>query len=311
MSIVKALRDYSFARRYRNAELSGEYGGDLNIIKTIGGIFVCPPSRADSERDDIYSLTPIHGRSAVCYYEEKSFFAIKGSGWSYGGPLILKSPKENSLTFGLFEKKLAAREFAVSSRLQSAGVRAGRVIGWHSLEKSSLIVNASIDDLINAEPALLYTNLIFPLRVADLSYLTPEHRILAIEEASVLARWNYINQYDFILNFIRTLTASIDQIHDCGGVFDGLSYDNVTLAAEILDFEWFFLPGLPLPDGSSDQNLYKRQRKSLIYLAEIGYQLASLLNIKLCFNDIVGVIEDCKPRCAQIRSAISEVRLRS
>jgi hypothetical protein len=69
-------------------------------------------------------------------------------------------------------------------------------------------------------------------------------------------------------------TIGVYHRHDC--VNDTLEASNVTLMGEITDFEWFSVPGVPLPDGTEPDMLVERQQKELLYAAEIGQELGAL-----------------------------------
>lgn len=310
MKVIDNLRGYSFARKYREAEIT-EVGGDVALIKRIKGVFVSSNRGVDKLRDDVYSLTPIHGRSAIYIDSDNTFYAVKGSGWSFGGVPILESPKESQLVFGLFAKKLAQRELEVSIELERHALRVGRVVGWALLNSEILFENNYKNTTREMEPSLLYTKLIYPLRVADMAYMKYEDRIQAINEASKLSGWDCDGPDSYVVKFLETLAITVDKIHCLGGVFDGLFYDNITLACELLDFEWFYMPGYALPDGSSNENINARQKKSLIYMAEIGYQLSCFLGLKFNFLDVVNILKKTNPSCENLKIQFIEIEMAS
>lgn len=275
--------------------MSDWFYGDKTIIDRIGGAFVLGKFELyDCVRSDVFSISPVHGRSAVHVDRDYNFTSIKGSGWSFGGPLVLQSPKDPELYFGLYGQKVGIREVDVSNRLRSAGIRCGRSSAL------TLIADESYRELCflngsRVNPALLYTEILYPLRVADLAFLDPIDRLLAISEAGEKMKFIFNSARDFVIEFICALADTVQNIHRLGGVYDSLTYDNVTLAAEIVDFEWFYLPGFPNPDGSTDQELCQRQKKVKIYIIEVSYQLAALLNVDLSFFEIESVILDRFP----------------
>ncbi|WP_419804761.1 hypothetical protein [Terriglobus sp.] len=119
-------------------------------------------------------------------------------------------------------------------------------------------------------PVLLYTSHIMPVRVADLGFYTSEERARTIALTCQLRGWSkeaYLSEFAYVLG--KTVAA----LHDRGGVNDSLEQSNVTLAGEVTDFEWMFVPGINTPDGMSDQHLDERQAKEILY----GIEIISLL----------------------------------
>lgn len=216
-------------------------------------------------------LSPLHGRSVTLLHPEFGYLSIKGVGWTIGPVSLHRSPKDQRLYFGLYSVKDGMREWAVSAYLESHHVSATRVYGLASFNPVIETVVLSFKDGSFVDPALLYVHSVSPWRVADLPWMDASMRSSVIEEVSRIRGWR--PQY-FVMDFCEHLAQTMAQYHRLGCINDSLSPDNVTLAGEITDFEWFMAPGHPLPDGSQAEDSSDRRRKEIIYAYEIGCMLA-------------------------------------
>ena len=265
--------------QYRSCELK-EIQGDRYIVNKIGGAFVCTGDEAKHQvelRHDVYNISPLHGRSSL-YESGGRFVYIKGSGWTFGGASVVASPKEPGLVFGLLDKRFAERELEVSKVLNSHNIKACRVLGFGDLQGFRHP---------NLEATQLFVSTLYPLRVADLSFIPYlDLRAKYVEDVAKICGLAISNLNDFVYWFVESLTNTVLQLHSIGGVCDSLTYDNVTLAAELVDFEWLFVPGIPTPDGSTDIFIEERQKKAAIYICEIGFYLANFLDLQITISQL-------------------------
>jgi hypothetical protein len=214
-------------------------------------------------------ISPLHGRSVTRQLENTVFVEIKGTGWSWGGPRALESPKED-MVFGLYFDREAQREMAVSSVLRTLKqFSSTEVIGT-----ATFCGDCHLPVIMKreAQPALLYTRCLCPVRVADLAYFSWEERRQAVELAASTRGWA---PERYLFEFADVLGCSVAALHDHGGVNDTLEPSNVTLAGEITDCEWIYVPGIATPDGCHDVQLEARQGKELIYGTEVVTHLAT------------------------------------
>lgn len=64
------------------------------------------------------------------------------------------------------------------------------------------------------------------------------------------------------------MTETIINYQMHGAVNDNSSPDNVTLAAEVVDFEWFSTIKSSIDDGFINEDIYDRQRKEAFYFID-------------------------------------------
>lgn len=241
-------------------------GDEAAACALLGGWFVANGS--GSAEPGPLLVSPKHGRS-LAIPDHDAWVSIKGIGWTLGGPRVLCSPKDTEMVFGLFGRRDAEREIRVSRRFAALGLDMPRVLGLRPLtgpHDGAVYRNGD-----RVDPVLLYTRTRCPVRVADLAYYSPAVKASALAASARVMGWS-----DVLTGFCRHLGATVGRAHRLGCANDTLAFDNVTLCAEVVDFEWLFVPGEPLPDGTTDENLLERQRKEMIYGLEVGCDLAAL-----------------------------------
>lgn len=251
------------------------YESPPGLLSQIGGWQVIGwenfPQQRNSEQLSPQVLSPLHGRSLNFLNTKFGSISIKGGGWTLGPVRFYPSPKDRQMYFGLYSLKDGSRELAVSNFLQLNNVHATQVVGLATFHPEGLKSPLLFQDKSVIEPALLYTKSLCPWRVADLPWLDVDERNDLLKRVCVCMGWDKLN---FIQHFCQQLASTMAHYHRLGCINDSLSWDNITLAAEITDFEWFTTPDLVLPDGSHYENSDLRRRKEVIYAYEIGCLLS-------------------------------------
>jgi hypothetical protein len=251
----------------------------------------------DSPQLTVHSTTPIHGRSCFATLEDGQTWCVKGVGWSFGPPYFLQSPKDDQLYFGLFDKRSAERELKVSDWLASHGLRTARVAGYVELAAALLERISGGKPLAFKDGTPLfavqqYTRTIVPYRVADLAYFNDAQRTRALTETAAICGWSK-EPDGFVRDFANQLADTVLKYHALDCVNDSLTWDNTTLAAEPIDFEWFSIPEIVLPDGTDPTTiLVPRQQKEVIYIGEITVQLAALLGTRITLGEVLGMVHE-------------------
>lgn len=269
---------HPIALDHRNTE------GDTESIKHIGGWFIGDDS-CGSEAP-VFTISPLHGRVAAHFDPQNGWTLIKGVGWTYGGPGTLVSPKDDELFFGLCDEVSAEREYLVSQWMQENEIRATPVLGYARIDIENLQKPAFRNGKA-VNPVLLYTRVISPFRVMDLAYLSDLQKSRAIALTALTCGWS---EKHFLYDFFEVLVDNVAMFQSLGGCNDTLDFNNVTLAAEITDFEWVSVPGIPLSWGDGTCDLEVRRQKEVIYLYEIGIQLASFLAIHNPHKRLIDII---------------------
>ena len=263
-----------------------------NLLTHIGGWKIVgwqdsPKIKQDLPTSEPQVISPLHGRSAWIMDKKWGPVSIKGIGWTIGNICQLPSPKDKRMIFGIYGREDAEREWQVSQYLRSNDIRATRVLGYTDNFDTQETLNYLDGSPVQA--TLLYTQSISPWRVADLIWMTDNEKNIAFSEIIKTCFWNI---EDFIFHFISTLSNNMAKYHSLGCINDSLSADNVTLAAEVTDFEWFGTPIHPLPDGTLFENEFKRRCKEIIYAYEISCILCHALNKEEEIKNILPLLKN-------------------
>lgn len=274
LALERSLRSSKWVGAFAPAPVDTVRGPRAAEVAGIGGWFMATPSIPVPSHgmSEPFVVSPLHGRSATMLLKNGDFVSIKGVGWTWGGPRIRVSPKDPELVFGLLGQDDAVREIAVSEWLADRGLHAARVMGAARL--THVPINGTVVSVADARwrggkpmrPTLLYTRLRTPVRVADLPHLSPSARSLAMVHAATILGCELD---DASRHFTTTLGEQLGRLHDAGCINDTLAPDNITIGCELLDFEWFTVPGIPLPDGTGLEREEERRKKEIIYALEI------------------------------------------
>ncbi len=256
--------------------------------EVLGRIFI--PDGVSYEKAKAVHISPLHGRAVAIKKADYQWITIKGGGWNYGGPQIYISKKDEELVFGLYPQSSAVRELAVSHEIEKLTNEFPKVLYYKSLcdisvpEKYAFLKTAKFknNELIN--PCLLYTRLRCPFRVADLMYLTETEKTSVIDYC---CKYWGISREKYIKTFIQKLASNVALLHKNNFINDTLDYGNVTMLAEIIDYEWITAPNIKLFDGTYGLEITdERKEKEILYGTEVCLQLKALLHMEYNLFDI-------------------------
>lgn len=271
--------------------------------------------------EDGMTLIPsvIHGRSVAVKIRDYQWILVKGGGWNYGGPLVYRSKKDDELVFGLCPTGAGRRELAVSKAIEKISDEFPKVLYYKRFADYTLPAEYDFLKTIRysngklVDPCLTYTEVKCPYRVQDLAYQKDEdkQRILA----KCCEYWG-IEEDRFIEKFAYELGRHVGILHHHQFINDTLEYSNVTLLAEIVDYELVTAPDVPFLDDTDGSWIPKeRQEKEVLYGAEVILQLSALLYKPLslfdCYDLFVSGYSKENPAFIQENAEIKEILNRS
>ena len=256
--------------------------------EALGRIFM--PDGLSYEEYPAECISPFHGRAVALKIAEHQWISVKGGGWNYGGPHIYSSKKDAELIFGLYPLSSAERELEVSRKIEEVSDCFPRVLYYKRFcdfelpSKYDFLKSIKFSNGEPVTPCLLYTQLKIPYRVADLLYITGKKRSDIIKSCS--AYWK-ISTADYTKEFTRQLAKHIAILHKNRFINDTLDYGNVTMLAEVVDYEWVTAPGIKLFDGTYGLEITEeRKEKEILYGVEICLQLKAVLHEPFNLFDI-------------------------
>lgn len=247
--------------------------------ETLGRIFI--PDGINYENVKATYISPFHGRAISIKLDDYNWINVKGGGWNYNGPQIYISAKDEELIFGLYPYSSALRELEVSQRIEKISDRFPKVLYYKNLsdiqlpEKYSFLKNIKFSNGALVSPCIIYTKVKCPFRVADLMYLTKNEKDTVIKKCCDY--WN-ISFEEYTKRFTKELAKNVAILHKNHFINDTLDYGNVTMLAEVVDYEWVTAPEIILLDGTDGTQIPdERKEKEILYGAEICLQLRALL----------------------------------
>lgn len=283
---------------------------DLGMFKVfndeaVGRIFM--PDGFSYEEVAAVHISPLHGRSVALRVSCYDWINVKGGGWNYGGPQVYLSRKDEELVFGLYPLLSAKRELAVSQALEKISDAFPVVMYYKKLSAYTLpsqyavLAEAKFQNGAPVDPCLLYTRVKSPCRVADLMYFTDEEKQRAVQ---VCCDFWGISPKQYVQKFTQELAKHVAIMHKHGFINDTLDYANVTMLAEIIDYEWVTAPGILLPDGTYGLEISDaRREKELLYGAEICLQLKAMLQEPYalfdCYREFLEAYRSINPQFAE------------
>jgi hypothetical protein len=252
------------------------------LHRNCGGEFAPKPS----------AISVQHRRALAVQTDQYTWLSIKGIGWVHGPPWAVLSPKDAELCFGIMDAESARREVQVSNWLLERKCDVTSCLEAVLLSEADLALIGihEVPTFRNGrliEPAVLFTQCRSALRVSDWTPRRFEQWQRELEH--FFGSSQAVNdKKSLVIAFARHLSRTIRQYHALGAVNDTLAADNVTIAGEITDFEWFYVPNIPLPDGTTDTRLFERQAKEAIYLIDVLLSLTEGLSLDMPIAELAA-----------------------
>lgn len=254
---------------------------------TIGRVFM--PDGIPYSAENTFIPSIIHGRSMAVKVSDYEWILVKGGGWNYGGPTIYTSKKDEELIFGLNPYESGLRELTISKQIEKVSDDFPKVLYLKKFRDFPMPKEYDFLKIIRftngklVDPCLTYTQVKCPYRVLDLAYLPPSEK----EDTLLLCcrYWN-IQIEHYLSIFAKKLGQHVGILHKNGFINDTLEYSNVTLLAEIVDYEFITAPGVPFLDGTDGTIIpTERREKEILYGSEILVQLSSLIYHSISLYD--------------------------
>lgn len=265
--------------------------------QAIGKLFMPDGLRYETHLSLIPTI--IHGRSIAVKVEEYKWILIKGGGWNFGGPLVYISKKDAELVFGLCPTEAAKREIVISNKIEEftddfpKALYYKRFLDYKMPERFDFFSGIKYSDGKLVDPCLLYTQVKFPYRVADLAYLNDKEKEECI---NLCCKYWKVSREEYIDCFAKKLAEHVAILHKNSFINDTLEYSNVTMLAEIVDYELFTYPGILFEDGDDGQEKpNERKEKEILYASEIVLQLSNFIHKPLTlFETYRKVVDEYK-----------------
>lgn len=186
-------------------------------------IEIYPLVRNDSGIENIFCVSPLHGRSFILKHLTNGRWIIgKGNGLSYTSyPYILSSSICGD-TWGGLSLENALRDFNICNEVRKLGIKTNQMESVIALNKS-IVKNG-----VPCQSALLQYSVECPYRISDFGFMQKR------DIESYIDKWGsgekYLYAADVLLNNLNIL-------HSERIMHNAMNTQNYTWALELLDFE--------------------------------------------------------------------------
>ncbi len=243
------------------------------------------PYLLDKQGDkDIYCLSPIHCRSFIVDRDKNDRYIVsKGNGLAYSMFNFLHTPEMPTDVWGLLIKEDALRDFYCGQDVQALGIKTNQMECVLEIDYTVHIPQTGA----KMEPVLLQYSVECPWRIADACFMNPQ------QISNEVAKWqslNYCNYSEEYLIAANVLISNLRKMHDNGILHNALTYENLTWALELLDFELCHTPQHPYAKEDYVRHvptLYDREiidtYKIINYIAGVLHQPVSFAKIDAMF----------------------------
>lgn len=179
----------------------------------------------------MYNISPIHCRSFVVgQHEDGRYIVSKGNGLSYSEYRFLYTPEMPTDVWGLLRKEDAIRDFYCGQDVQALGIKTNQM--ECVLELDYPIYIPQTQETLN--PCLLQYNVECPYRIADAGFMKPEQIWKEVHKWEKLTDKSF--QEDYLIA-ADVLIRNLKIMHNNGVLHNALTFENLTWALELLDFE--------------------------------------------------------------------------
>lgn len=249
-----------------------------------------PCLRSDGGSKEMWCVSPIHGRSFVIgRHDDGRYIVSKGNGLAYTQHTFLYTPEMPTDVWGLLLKKDALRDFYCGQDVQALGIKTNQMECVMELDVPIHIVQTNVD----IKPCLLQYSVECPYRIADAGFMDRSQIKQEVE------KWKIHNAKGYGKNHLIAADVLINNLrimHDNGVLHNALTYENLTWALELLDFELTHTPRHPYDNEDYIRHvpsLFDREimdtYKLIIYIAgvlreEVDYKVIDTMFLEHGFD---------------------------
>lgn len=245
-----------------------------------------PLLRSDNGTETVYSVSPIHGRSFIVgRTDEGRFIVSKGNGLAYSEHTFLYTPEMSSDVWGLLLKDDALRDFCCGQDVEALGVKTNKMECVLELDCPIVIPQTNTYQ----KPTLLQYNVECPYRVADAPFMEKK-QIYA--EVATWEQYNCKGFQDKYLIAADVIVSNLRIMHDHQVLHNALTFENLTWALELLDFELCRTPQHPYTKADYERHVCDLYDREIIDSYKIIIYIAGCLRETVDFKKIDAIFKD-------------------
>lgn len=212
---------------------------EYTLIKETESTSPYPYLRHPDGDKEMWCVSPVHGRSFVVgRHDDGRYIVSKGNGLAYSQHTFLYTPEMPTDVWGLLLKQDALRDFYCGQDVQALGIKTNQMECVIELDVPIHIEQTNAD----IKPCLLQYSVECPYRIADAGFMDKPQIMQEVK------KWQAYNKKGYSQNHLIAADVLINNLrimHDNGVLHNALTYENLTWALELLDFEITHTPQHP------------------------------------------------------------------
>lgn len=250
------------------------------ILENKEGSTFYPLLRCKDGDKEIYSVSPLHGRSFVVgQYEDGRYIVTKGNGLCYTQHSFLYTIETVADVWGLLLKEDALRDYYCNLDVQSLGIKTNKMECVLELDYPMYIRETNT----TLNPVILQYNVECPYRISDSCFM--EHSLIEKE----VAKWQKYNLKGFKKNHeiaADIMISNLRKLHSNNVLHNALNEQNYTWALELLDFELTRTPQHPYSKSDYERHVSSLYDREIIYTYVVINYIAGVLREEIDFVSI-------------------------
>jgi hypothetical protein len=223
--------------------------------------------------ENVYVVSPFHGRSVVVNFSGNEYTIIKGSGLNYYPYNFLNTGEMGENSWGLLLINDAKRDFEIGNYIAEKGIITNKMEAIIEIIDASFKIKNKI-----IKPVLLQYTVKCPYRLCDAAFMT-ENQINTFTR-----KWN---EYDFENSGLYHIMAAnvllynLHKLHSNSILHNAISIQNYTFELELLDFETARTPIHPYISDKDELIASQLYNREFVQTFEIIYFISFLFKEKL------------------------------
>ena len=221
---------------------------------------------------DMYCLSPIHCRSFIVgRHDDGRYIVSKGNGLAFSQHTFMYTPEMPTDVWGLLRKEDALRDYYCGQDVQALGIKTNQMECVLELDYPIYIPQTKE----TIKPCLLQYSVECPWRIADAGFMDRNDIWLEVH------KWDRLNDKNFQEDYLiaaNVLIRNLRILHDHGVLHNALTYENLTWASELLDFELCHTPQHPYTKADYARHVPDLFDREVIDIYKLINYIAGVLN---------------------------------
>ena len=244
---------------------------------------IYPLVRDDFGDEQIFCISPIHGRSFVVGKKNNGNWIIsKGNGLSYSTHSFVDVSESDNYIWGCLSREDAVRDYKIGNEVRDLGIRTNVMEAVLELDCQLIDKGKSI------RPCLLQYEVQCPYRLCDFPFMPNSMRRKIIES------WMFFDSKysEMYLIAAEVLIRNLRILHENNVIHNALHIQNYTWALELLDFESSRTENMPYNNSEYEHNIMMLLNGEIMKTYEIVNYIGWCLGEAVDYYKIDSIFKD-------------------